>query len=89
MRENISVGSHLCFVTSVAKKLRLADIYTSTAPVAKTFSRARRKKIGRRSYVLRSRQSKTSAAGHFYFGRASRKNFQSRQAQKESVSGHM
>ena len=40
-------------------------------------------------YTSTAPVQKTSAGGHFYFGRASRKNFQSRQAQKESVGGHM
>ena len=38
----------------VKTKLRSADTCTSAAPVPKTFSRARHKKIGRWSLVLRS-----------------------------------
>ena len=57
MRENISVGSHLCFGHLSCKKMRSPDYFALVAPVRKTFGRASRKNYGRWSVLFRSRQS--------------------------------
>ena len=57
MRENTSVGSHLCFGHLSCKKMRSPDYFALVAPVRKTFGRASRKNYGRWSVLFRSRQS--------------------------------